>query len=267
MKKLLLLFCAVCLFNMGNSQVLGGYNLLDNLVSADHPDCELADNDYVIGMPNDSIWVNIGTGQVMQGMFGSMWSNGEGDELLIETGFNHAEISIRLILEDNSLSDAHVAIFGDWIDIEQINWHFIFSGQFCTEGIGQSSHYIQTFDFESDFGLESTDLVKGVEITFLLPDLDADLAGVYITDASIPLELTEKNQFEVSFYPNPIQNELVVRTDQLSGQYELQIVDLLGNLVHSQLVSDAQVIVDSSQWSEGLYLVRVGEHTHKIVKE
>ncbi len=267
MKKLLLIICAMSLFNMGEAQVLGGYNLLDNLVSADHPDCDMADDDYVIGMPNDSIWVNIGTGQVMQGMFGSMWSNGAGDELLIETGFNHEEISIRLILADNSLSDPHTASMADWIDIEQVNWHFIFAGEFCTEGTGLSSHYIQTFDFEADFGLENTDLVKGIEITFLLPDVDADLAGVYITDASIPLDLTEKNQFDVSFYPNPIHDELIVRTDQLAGQYELQIVDLLGNRVHSQLVSDAQVNIDCSQWSEGLYLVRVGDQTYKIVKE
>lgn len=269
MKKILPLAIALMCSFTGYSQVLGIYNLVDNLVSADHPDCAMADDGYVIGMPNDSIWVNLGENQVMEGMFGSNWIDGDGNDLVLETGFNTDQMSVRLILSDNSLSAVHNIEFGDWEILGQVNWLFVFAGEFCTEGFALNSQAIAALDFDTDFGLGAADIVKGVQITFLAPDADVDLAGAYITDNAQQTQVGIANisVLETSFYPNPIQNMLAAQVENFGAFFRFEVRDLMGNLVHSEMTTNSRVEVNSSQWSSGLYLVRVGGQVHKIVKE
>ncbi len=152
-----------------------GYDIYDYLVTAYHP--AGCNPDYVTGLPNDSTWVNMSTNTVMTGYFGMQWMDEDGDELLLETSFNPDNYNVRLILEGGLFSNAVGVNIGDWIDLPQVHWEYIF--EFCGPGNQLSTAWLLPMDFAS-FGVTATDIVIGVEITFLTTTGLPDLAGVYI---------------------------------------------------------------------------------------
>lgn len=177
MRKLLLLLTIVgCLVQL-KAQTLAGYPITDYLVTAIHPN-GCADN-YVTGPPEDSIWVNLDTNDVMTGMFGSSWSNTAGTELLLETGYHEDNYRVRLLLSTGLYSSPHNVAVGDWTQIPSIQWVHLFPG--CNDGSLMDDRYVLPLDFATHFGLGPSDIVTGIEITFLATIGAPDLAGVYIT--------------------------------------------------------------------------------------
>jgi gliding motility-associated-like protein len=176
MNKILLVSLIIFLPFSSFNQTLGGYIIYDYLVNALHP--FVCSPDYVTGMPNDSTWVNFNNNDVMTGNFGLQWTEGNGDELLLETSFNRANYMVRLLLSTNQYSSVYNVYEADWIQISDTAWHYLFID--CSVGMINAPRFILPLDFFSDFGLTTFDFVKGIEITFLQSGGAPDLAGVYI---------------------------------------------------------------------------------------
>lgn len=176
--KLFAVVCCLCLLAASvRAQVtFSGYTIYDYLVSATHPNaCTSA---YVTGLPDDSIWVNFADGQVATGNFCSTWHDGPGDELLLETGYHQSNYTVRLKLSNGSHSAPHAVAVMQWTQIPDAPWRYIHVS--CWQDSFASGRYIIPLDFAADFGLTTTDVVTGIEITFLATSGQADLAGVYI---------------------------------------------------------------------------------------
>jgi len=170
------------------SQTLSGYSISDFLVSAVHPNgCT---DLYVTGPPDDLTWVNFSSNTVMTGSFGSTWTNLPGQELLLETSYHPSNYNVRLLLSTGLYSATHIVQEIDWTIIADTTWTHLYNN--CLVGNFTAPRCILPLDFISDFGLNNTDIVIGIEITFLSTIGAPDLAGVYIVSTP-PLDLNLGN--------------------------------------------------------------------------
>lgn len=116
-------------------------------------------------------------------------------------------------------------------------------------------------------------------INIEIPSIFTGILGEYrltIADrTSSTLELLNAQQnFQLS--PNPFNETAQIRfnTDGLTGDYQLQVNNLAGQLVHSEIVkmnTDSQTIsIDTDRWQNGLYLFRLtgkeGQLSGRMVK-
>src|SRR5688500_2884830 len=105
MKKLVTAFFLIALWVTAHGQSLAGYSISDYMVSAIHPN-GCPDN-YVIGLPDDSTWVNFSSNDRMTGQFGFSWKDNVGNELLLETSYHPDNYNVRMILSGGLFSLAH----------------------------------------------------------------------------------------------------------------------------------------------------------------
>ncbi len=93
---------------------------------------------------------------------------------------------------------------------------------------------------------------------------DTTISATFSTATAI---LDMENENVLNVYPNPVtNNKLVVECpEHIDGL--IQIYDLQGKLVLSHLRKGTQTEVDVSRLPEGLYVVKIGEISTKIVKQ
>lgn len=159
-----------------------GYNLYDYLVTATHP--QGCPTNYVLGLPDDSTWVNMNDFSVMTGYFGSTRIDQPGNDLLLEISFHRSNYSIRLTLESGGLSASHTIQEADWTEYPFVSWKHLFPG--CIPGAAASPRWLLALDFTL-FGIGPNEVVTGIEITFLPTSGSPDLAGVYLLTPPCPM--------------------------------------------------------------------------------
>lgn len=69
----------------------------------------------------------------------------------------------------------------------------------------------------------------------------------------------------LDIYPNPFNNKLTVKSG--STQQTIQVFNGLGSLVYSAINDNETTVIDLSQQSNGIYFIRVGAITKKVVKQ
>jgi len=70
----------------------------------------------------------------------------------------------------------------------------------------------------------------------------------------------------LAVYPNPAQQQIIVQNNkasQLSSQ--LQIVSMIGEVWYDKELAEPEITIDVSSFPRGLYLVKIGEATQKLV--
>lgn len=93
--------------------------------------------------------------------------------------------------------------------------------------------------------------VKGNPDTAFV-DVKFEVAGV-CTDVGVDEEL-ERN---LAVYPNPAQNVFVVNPLEITGKYNIEIVDLLGQNISSINNAVGLTTIDTKSISNGVYFVRL----------
>lgn len=92
---------------------------------------------------------------------------------------------------------------------------------------------------------------------------------VYTTvDASAVVE--RANEYSISFYPNPAQNELFINAEFESGNNvaNVTLVDMLGHVVRRKVISgSSNVFVDVSDLPSGLFFLVVEKEGEVIMSE
>jgi beta-glucanase (GH16 family) len=86
-------------------------------------------------------------------------------------------------------------------------------------------------------------------------EMEIDYVRVYQESALSVAEFEETN---ISFYPNPVRNELHINTHQLSNQNtKLQVLDLSGRLISEEQydVEGEEFIYDASSLQTGIYVM------------
>ena len=67
-------------------------------------------------------------------------------------------------------------------------------------------------------------------------------------------------------YPNPTENKLTISIENIDGDVSFIITDLSGKVVNTGSTKQQETVVDLSSVQNGIYLLKVGNTTTRIVK-
>lgn len=96
-------------------------------------------------------------------------------------------------------------------------------------------------------------------------NIDANLTVKYFAAAGVGVEEVDGSiAFDV--YPNPAAGYMIVHSSATTDQ-AVMLQDLSGRTVLTQHLSGSETRVDISGLPAGMYLVRLGDHVRKLVKE
>jgi len=80
----------------------------------------------------------------------------------------------------------------------------------------------------------------------------------------IEVDINDVNKSNVLLYPNPVENNLVI--DNLEGGEIISIYNELGIIIANITAKENQVEIDFSNYTKGLYIVKINNNTFKINK-
>lgn len=106
----------------------------------------------------------------------------------------------------------------------------------------------------------SSNLITGVAVNGL---------QVFATPGMRPLtvgieqQVTEKKQF--SMYPNPTQGFVTIEAEGVEPRAMFQLISLNGKVLVEQEFNQNKVKLDLQEYADGLYFVRLGKHTKKLI--
>ena len=72
------------------------------------------------------------------------------------------------------------------------------------------------------------------------------------------------NSHEISMYPNPAGDYLILELN--SGNNLVEISDVMGSLVFSQLIKSEKEKISTKSFSPGVYIVSVSNHGFQLNK-
>ena len=78
--------------------------------------------------------------------------------------------------------------------------------------------------------------------------------------------IDELETINVSVYPNPTENKLTISIENIDGDVSFIITDLSGKVVNTGSTKQQETVVDLSSVQNGIYLLKVGNTTTRIVK-
>lgn len=96
--------------------------------------------------------------------------------------------------------------------------------------------------------------------------------GLFILDAKIALGLKtdDKQQINVSLFPNPTSDFVKIKFDNGSTKYNIEILNVLGQIIFTKNDVHGSENINLLGQSSGIYTIRIGSSnnisTHKVVK-
>ncbi|MBM3447717.1 MAG: T9SS type A sorting domain-containing protein [Bacteroidetes bacterium] len=111
----------------------------------------------------------------------------------------------------------------------------------------------------------------GTEVQFTVHDMGNNMqtamtSPVYTMACGVGIgETIAEGKNEIQLYPNPARTQITIKG--LEKGMLLEVLDLTGRIVHTEKVTTEQMQLNVAKWQTGLYLVRVGGTTLRLVKE
>ncbi len=103
-------------------------------------------------------------------------------------------------------------------------------------------------------------LVKGYGIDFLI------LNSISVFDYTVNINNDEKQSFPNSFFSQN-DDELIIRLTEFDNINQVEIYDVLGICQIRSQMQGSETVIDISNLTRGVYIVRVGSHFSKFIKE
>lgn len=105
------------------------------------------------------------------------------------------------------------------------------------------------------------DLIADLRIQSSIIDLGAYEFGGIVETAEI------ESVTATTVFPNPFSDGTHLTISRPSDtEIEVVIFNSIGKIVHQATIFEAKSILDTSNWDEGIYLIRVGTETLKVIK-
>lgn len=110
----------------------------------------------------------------------------------------------------------------------------------------------------------------GTEVQFQVHDMGNGMQAmlnspVYTMACGVGVEESANTSATPSLYPNPARD--LVQVVGLTKNSMLEVIDVTGRTVYSTKVSSEQQTLNTSSWTAGIYLVRTGQTTLRLVKQ
>jgi hypothetical protein len=117
-------------------------------------------------------------------------------------------------------------------------------------------------DFDADFTLSSTDIVEGIEITFLAPDGDIDFSGAYIIQGALTPIRKVPNTELVQIAPNPASSTIQVLN--LSPPFSYSIYNNLGQPIKQNTITTSNTL-NIGNLPASFYYLYIENENHEIL--
>jgi hypothetical protein len=72
---------------------------------------------------------------------------------------------------------------------------------------------------------------------------------------------------QIILYPNPASNEFTLELASSEVSKELFVYSAQGKLVYFKKINSFKTNVDASNWSEGIYLLKIGDEQKMLIKQ
>ncbi|MDB4340304.1 T9SS type A sorting domain-containing protein [Crocinitomicaceae bacterium] len=149
-------------------------------------------------------------------------------------------------------------------------YFYTFPGAGHVPYISNASIMNTTVDFIRDFLVKQMGCDEAIlqpendpmETAFLYPINDCD--GNPIDDECTSSGIAENNSFDLEIYPNPAQNELTIKSDNILDRIE--IYNLVGQRIYTKNYMLNEIKVNLSNIESGSYIVRVFDNQNKTSK-
>ncbi len=124
------------------------------------------------------------------------------------------------------------------------------------EGVGNSSS-------KTDYSAIDESPIKGTNFYRLM---QIDLDGKTAFSKVVSVRFADKENLNLSFFPNPAKDRVVVLVDQIEDKNaSIEIVDLQGKRIQSLTLTNQQsnsnIILDVSHLTKGLYIIKLNTGT------
>lgn len=91
--------------------------------------------------------------------------------------------------------------------------------------------------------------------------------GTLSTPPCAPNGLTESEDgMDIQIFPNPFQDEIQIKNIAISSPIAVQVVNFWGMPVFKTSLTEKQTSISTVSWPPGIYMVRCGQVSRKIIK-
>ena len=118
------------------------------------------------------------------------------------------------------------------------------------------------------------DITNDGNLDMLLGNYSGGIAYFDGDTSKVTISVNENEPLlnKINIYPNPTNNQIIVDLGIApSKNTTLEVMDLVGKTLHSQILSTTKTKINLSNYSQGVYLVKVtndrGSMVYKVVKE
>lgn len=123
---------------------------------------------------------------------------------------------------------------------------------FCKDSIGTYAFSYFVSEWRKDFSGAYV-LMGTIQMDFAI-DIGADVG----------IKEFDKKEL-INIYPNPVNTKITIFSNVT--KQTLQIFNSIGSLIHRSIIESEKTEVDLSQQPSGIYFIRIGSVTKKIIKE
>ncbi|MCX6197588.1 MAG: PKD domain-containing protein [Bacteroidetes bacterium] len=96
---------------------------------------------------------------------------------------------------------------------------------------------------------------------------NSDTSSQIFTIHAITTGINSQEEEAITVYPNPVKDELLISGLKLSsGNNRLEIYDVTGNRIAEVYLQTVDFKLKTFNWQPGIYFLRLGGHTKKLVK-
>jgi len=89
-----------------------------------------------------------------------------------------------------------------------------------------------------------------------------------VKDTMTNLTSYNKNNSKVELYPNPASNHITVETTANQHlPYQLEIFDITGRIVHSEVLSESKTLININMLHSGMYFAKIQQGSHVQLKK
>lgn len=111
-------------------------------------------------------------------------------------------------------------------------------------------------------GVTCTDCSDGFN-----PTLDVNCNLITWYDDASALSVSEAGRLSFAIYPNPSNGLFTMRAGEVNKKYAVAVLDLVGNTVNQFNWSGQQTVLDLSNYSKGIYVVKVSDESETQIRK
>ena len=107
--------------------------------------------------------------------------------------------------------------------------------------------------------------MKSRDINLVSDNSTETEVNLLISCGTLNVDQLSESKSELLVYPIPANNELTIVADEYKEDVKITLRDVTGKIVAQQLFSGSRTTLDVSDFSNGIYLLKVGNDTSKLI--